>query len=60
MTQIVISDLQSHDSHPSTHLRKDAQKELINISIKRSLDARKVSGGIGHTLCGRVSCEKPY
>ncbi len=73
MTQIIISDiqsddfelqsrdseLQSHDSYPSTHLLKDDQNGLIGISVKRSLDARKVSGGIGHT-CGMVACEKQY
>jgi hypothetical protein len=72
MTQIIISDLQSddldlqsHDSHPSTYLLKDDQNELISISVKRSLDARKVSGGIRYNIdigptCGMVSCEKPY
>ena len=66
MTQIIISDLQSNDSslqsldsHPSTHLLKDDKNGLVSISVKRSLDARKVSGGIGHT-CGMVACEKPY
>jgi hypothetical protein len=66
MTQIIISDLQSHDSdlqshdsHPSPLLLKDDQNGLISISVKRSLDARKVSGGIGHT-CGMVACEKQY
>jgi hypothetical protein len=45
MTQIIISDLQSDDLDSLPLLLKDGQKELIDISIKRSLDARKISGG---------------
>jgi hypothetical protein len=55
MTQISISDLQSQDLYSSPLLLKDGQNELINTSIKRSLDARKVSGGMGLTCditCG--------
>jgi hypothetical protein len=59
MTQIIISNLQSQDLHASSLLLEDGQNELINTSIKRSLDARKVLGGIGHT-CGMVACEKTY
>ena len=48
MTQIIISDLQNQDVHPLPHLLNDGQKELINVSIKRSLKAHKVLGGLSN------------